>query len=140
MHPNEFICLHRSIHNPPFSFSVICVYFHAGKASEVSGCALVPFSDQTRCSKSNGGGNSAFSENLKKKKKIHCQPIWKIVNTKLLESLMSTLCNHSTLGQLNLLRFSELIFLWVNSDHCESTQLVNQLNLLWANSQLVESA
>lgn len=52
---------------------------------------------------------------------------------------MSTLCNHSTPGQLNLLRFSELIFLWVNSvrslwvnSTCESTQLVvSQLLTCW---------
>lgn len=73
---------------------------------------------------------SAFSENLKK----NWTNLSVILNIQVLESLMSKLC------KLNLLRFSELIFLWVYSDHCESTQLVNQLNLLWANSQLVESA
>lgn len=108
-------------------------------------CKLVPFSDQTRGDGEIKEGKLCIQWKSKKKK---IQSIWKIdshftfgVYYEHTDLTLHSETTHLAVSQWTHLFVSELNF-WVNSTCCESVNstFVNQLNLLWANSQLVESA
>lgn len=143
VHPNELICTHRSRHHNFFLHN-LCVF--PSRKKHIKLACVSWFHSQIRLVEmaKSRKENSAFSENLKKK----IQSIWKIdshftfgVYYEHTDLTLHSETTHLAVSQWTHLFVSELNF-WVNSTCCESVNstFVNQLNLLWANSQLVESA